>query len=101
MDNVTKYSKNIFTQYLHVKGLDLDTVINNNKLDSTLKNFYVAARTKKGEHYKSTSLIAIRQGLARFINNLHHDVDIINGENVTGSSEVFKAIQKRKRRCFS
>ena len=59
-DNVTKYSKNIFTQYMHAKGLDLDTEINNNKLDSTLKNFYVDARTKKGEHYKSTSLIAIR-----------------------------------------
>lgn len=64
------------------------------KLNSNLQCFWLEARTKENEQYKSTSLINIRHGLNRFIQESRDDIDIIKDKEFRESNRHFKAMLK-------
>ncbi|XP_069138812.1 uncharacterized protein KIAA1958-like [Argopecten irradians] len=66
-------------------------------LDKLLARFFVEVRTINGEHYKKTSLFALRHGLNRFL-SMHSDMDIIHGDDFSHSKNVFQAAAKELKR---
>ena len=69
----------------------MDTVT----LNSQLTEFYVEVRQENGEKYKKSSLIAIRNGLNRFLQS-NSSFDIVNGQESKESKRVFDAVFDEK-----
>jgi hypothetical protein len=69
----------------------MDTVT----LNSQLTKFYVEVRQENGEKYKKSSLIAIRNGLNRFLQS-NSSFDIVNGLESKESKIVFDAVFDEK-----
>ncbi|KAL5015909.1 hypothetical protein ScPMuIL_005498 [Solemya velum] len=61
------------------------------RLNSSLKSFYVGARKTDGTHYKKTALQNIRYGLKRYLKE-KRKIDILSDSAFTESNEVFKAV---------
>ena len=62
------------------------------QLADTLQRFYMSARTRKGEYYRSKSLSTIRYAINRFLqappNN--RDFDIINDPEFKKANDAFR-----------
>lgn len=85
-----KKAHKVFTTWLTVRKLPLDYWnFSVNDLNKHLSKFWFEARTIEGEHYKTTSLGALRYGINHTIQSKDRDIDIVHGSEFKKSSTAF------------
>ena len=94
----TKASVKLFREYLQEKGMsenfeDFDSSL----LDSTLSKFYLEMRQTNGEHYKKSTVLAIRHGICRHLQDLKK-VNIVHDAEFNISNSAFQASIKELKR---
>lgn len=95
----TKVAANVLKKYCEEtgKGIDFENY-SSFELNNILMNFYVAARTEKGEHYKINSMRGIRSGLQRyFMEEINPIFDIILSADFTEANICFENVLKHIR----
>ncbi|XP_067658215.1 uncharacterized protein [Haliotis asinina] len=89
----------VLREYLSQKGKTIEFEnLTPEDLDAILSEFYLEARTEKGEKYKKSTLMAYRHGIQRYIEKTRPDIDIIRGADFKTSSKTFKAMGKELKR---
>ena len=89
----TDKSWRILVEYLKEKKIDFDPLTaSKSDTNELLIQFYPECRTKKGELYQKTSLLALRFGIQRKLKELRPDIDIINDDEFSTSLEVFTSV---------
>lgn len=84
-----------FRSYLAEKEVEADFEnFDSEKLDNVLCNFFAESRQKNGELYKKSSLISLRHGLNRHLEN----VDIVKGVEFKKSQKMFQAMSAELKR---
>lgn len=87
--NVIKGSLSIFDNYCLEKNIDFPTEAG--ELNSLLKKFYTAVRTKDGSLYTKKSMLSIRYGLQKHFEKTLK-VDIVNSPEFKVANNVFNAM---------
>lgn len=90
----TRYAVNVFQEYLQSRGKPTDfETLPVGELNLCLADFYLNVRSRNGELYSKNSLVAIRQGIRRYLQDkaLHADIDFSGDPRFTEASLAFKA----------
>ena len=88
----TKNAVKILRDYMDEKSMDVNfESMEKQSLNEVLRKFYVEARKKNGDYYKSSALGSIRFGIHRYLQSLHTNIDIRNDQEFQDSNKVFKA----------
>ena len=61
------------------------------ELNKIMEKFYVEVRKQDGELYSKSTLLSIRFGIQRKINEMRKDVNIIESVEFKTSNEIFRA----------
>lgn len=62
------------------------------QLDNSLSQFYIEARSKRGEQYSKSSLISFRNAIERHLNNPPYNKSLkLNSAAFTNSNRMFNA----------
>ncbi|CAG2198541.1 KCTD1_15 [Mytilus edulis] len=88
-----KGAANLLRSYLREKNMDTNfESFEIHRLAETLSHFYMDARTKEGEMYKSTTLINTRHALNRYLKSppFLKKFDLIKNTEFTDANECFK-----------
>ena len=95
----TKNAVKILRDYMEEKSMDVQFEnLDKPALNDLLRKFYVEARKKNGDYYKSSALGSIRFGILRYLQSQQSNVDIKNDAEFTESNKVFKAqVEKLKK----
>ena len=81
-----------FQNYLQANGIDQEfESFETGVLDSRLKEYYASARKADGEHFKKSTLHALRFGLKRFLND-SINVDISDSRTFTDRNKMVHAV---------
>ena len=103
-----KLSKNLFLQFIGEIDADMAavlkmecrptvSVIDKTSLDKYLGQFCANVRTKTGEHFKKSSLLSIRFGLYRFLQEAT-GFDVNKDEHFSNSRRIFSAVLAETKR---
>ncbi|XP_068702571.1 uncharacterized protein [Montipora foliosa] len=88
----TKNAVKILRDYMEEKSMDVNFEnLDKQALNDLLRKFYVEARKKNGDYYKSSALGSIRFGIHRYLQSQQRNIDIRNDPEFTESNKVFKA----------
>lgn len=88
----TKNAVKILRDYMEEKSMDVNFEnLDKQSLNDLLRKFYVEARKKNGDYYKSSALGSIRFGIHRYLQSQQRNIDIRNDPEFTESNKVFKA----------
>ena len=95
----TKYACNILKDFCAARGEVGGQIesLNGEELGELLCDFYANVRSKDGEIYKKSSMLAIRSGLNRHLKTPPHSkqFDIITDPAFVSANNVFKAMLKK------
>ena len=96
----TKYAINVLKEFMAEKNIDgpID-VLQVNELNDLLSDFYANCRNVEGEFYSKSTMIAIRQGIRRYLQKppLNRDYDIIKDARFNKANGSFKSMLKKVR----
>ncbi|XP_067041361.1 uncharacterized protein [Acropora muricata] len=88
----TKNAVKILRDYMEEKSMDVNFEnLDKQALNDLLRKFYVEARKKNGDYYKSSALGSIRFGIHRYLQSQQRNIDIRNDPEFTESNKIFKA----------
>ena len=95
----TKNAVKILRDYMEEKSMDVNFEnLDKAALNDLLRKFYVEARKKNGDYYKSSALGSIRFGILRYLQSQQSNIDIKNDPEFTESNKIFKAqVEKLKK----
>ena len=89
--NVTKMAFNILESYLTERKLSIDfKTVTASRLNDVLKRFYVEVRKLNGELYSKSTLISIRFGIQRKLQEIRKDINIIDSDEFKSCNEIFR-----------
>lgn len=96
----TKRAVNTFQAWLSESSRDnVDlSVVPVAELDQILADFWLAARTKTGDYYKSSSLINMRHGINRHLKALGRNMDVVKDTVFQESNKTLAAMMKELKR---
>lgn len=93
----TRYAVHIFQEFLQSRGLSTNFEgMNVEDLNTCLANFYSNVRRRQGENYSKNSLMAIRQGLRRHLQNppFFRDFDIVTDSRFQEANNALKSAMR-------
>jgi len=96
----TKYSVKVLQDYMSETNIDgpIKTLAIND-LNNLLADFFANVRNLEGEFYSKSTMIAIRQGIRRYLQEppLEKDFDIIKDPRMNKANAAFKSMLKKCR----
>jgi hypothetical protein len=96
----TIYAVKVLTDFMLEKNDDreigtMDIVV----LNGILQDSYVNVRTNSGDYYSKSSLVAIRQGIRRYLQEppYNRHIDIVTDMKLKKANDAFKSMLKKCR----
>jgi hypothetical protein len=96
----TIYAVKVLTDFMLEKNYDreigtMDIVV----LNGILQDSYVNVRTNSGDYYSKSSLVAIRQGIRRYLQEppYNRHIDIVTDMKLKKANDAFKSMLKKCR----
>ena len=97
---ITKYTVKVLSDFMLGKNYDgeigtMDIVA----LNDILQDFCANIRTSSGDYYSKSSLVAIRQGIRRYLQEppYKRDIDIVTDMKLKKANDAFKSMLKKCR----